>query len=138
MDVIAAIQRDSSKKGVATALNISISTVQFHRANIMRKFGTDKIVNVLQMLVTKKGLEIDPEGIVHAVKELSMHDRFTPHMSLRIVNHQNLEERLYERLMSRFSQPMFSNSGENGYRASEMKLIGAPFGMQKTPKDRVQ
>jgi FixJ family two-component response regulator len=49
--VLAQIVRGASSKEVGKALGVSSRTIEFHRANIMKKLGTRKIVDLLTLVL---------------------------------------------------------------------------------------
>lgn len=57
-EVVQMLAEGSSNKEVATALNISVNTVETHRATIMRKLGITSIVELVHYAVRNKFIEL--------------------------------------------------------------------------------
>lgn len=57
-EVLVLVARGRSSKEIATALDISVRTVETHRANLMRKLGLDSVATLTQFAI-REGL-VDP------------------------------------------------------------------------------
>jgi DNA-binding CsgD family transcriptional regulator len=53
--VLAQIGRGATSKEAGAALGVSSRTIEFHRANIMRKLGARKIVDLMLLALRKNG-----------------------------------------------------------------------------------
>jgi DNA-binding NarL/FixJ family response regulator len=53
--VLVQIARGASSKEAGATLGVSSRTIEFHRANIMRKLGAKKIVDLMLLALRKNG-----------------------------------------------------------------------------------
>jgi FixJ family two-component response regulator len=56
-EVLHRIIEGKSNKLIAEELNISVRTVEFHRANVMEKTGAESVGALIQQMALRTGLE---------------------------------------------------------------------------------